>query len=164
MKFIFDNFGVKEQFKFEKSDVEVDPRVVRACDAWKQSFVHLKAALAEFPSLDLPDLSEDSLEIAMARAENTSLDHTSSYVFGNIIEQVLTDQEAKSNQLSSKIGSFMTKVYPVAKVILQVVAFSADVGIPTLDRFYLHYFKAASFLPLKVTANGLIQVVSVSLC
>jgi hypothetical protein len=86
MKFIFDNFGVKEQFKFDMSDAEVDPRVIRARDAWKQSFVRLKAALAECPFLNLPDLSEDSLGIAMAEAESTSLDHISSYAFSNVIE------------------------------------------------------------------------------
>lgn len=56
-----------------------------------------------------------------------------------MIEQVLSDQEAKRKKFAGKVGTFLGNVYPIAGVVLGIVSFGADVSvsIPRLELIVL---------------------------
>jgi hypothetical protein len=47
--------------------------------------------------------------------------------FGNVIEQVLSDQEAKGKTFAGKVESFVRNLFPIAGLVLGIVSLSADV-------------------------------------
>lgn len=64
----------------------------------------------------------------MTKADAVARDYTSASVFGQVIDQVLQEQKAKDSMIPRKIANILSKLYPAAKIVLQVVAFGADVG------------------------------------
>jgi hypothetical protein len=88
----------------------------------------LDAAIAKPPALRSLHLEGDSIALALEKADAITRDHRSSGVFEQVIEQVLSEETTKSSQLTGKFGKCMSKVYPVAKVALEVVAFGSDVS------------------------------------
>ncbi|KAF9774219.1 hypothetical protein IL306_007815 [Fusarium sp. DS 682] len=140
--------GGPDILKFTKTDQEEDANIVEARLAWEESVARLDAALAESPHSGKLTLQAASLQGAMTKADAVKTNHTSSSVFGQVIVAVLQEQKAKDSKLSGKMGKIMSKLYPAVKISLQLVAFGAD---------------AASFAPLKITANGLAQVVSMAM-
>lgn len=137
-----------ELLKFAKPDEEEDPAVLEARQVWQESIALLDTTLAEHPQPKGLALKEGSLQGAMTKADAVARDYTSASVFGQVIDQVLQEQKAKDSMIPRKIANILSKLYPAAKIVLQVVAFGAD---------------AASFAPLKITANGLAQVVSLAM-
>ena len=83
--------------------------------------------------------------------------------FGRVIEQVLSDQKIKNETVPGKVGAFMGQMCPIAGFVLRIVSFSADVRASCLTILILLMLEqAAGFLPLKITANAVNAVVSVS--
>lgn len=115
--------------RFAKSDEDEDPSVLSAREAWRNSIIRLDAALAAHPRPNAPAFQPASLRGAMAKAGAVTRDYTSAAVFGEAIDQILDDQKVKDVTTSRKIANILTKMYPATKVVLQLVAFGADVSI-----------------------------------
>lgn len=125
-----------------------NPRVVLAQKKLQNSTEELEATLRKPAdrSQKFPSIGDNDAKLATeAATKNLS---NSGAAFGNFIERILADQEEQKGTISGKVAGYMAKLYPITNIALGLVSFGAD---------------AAGFLPLKITANGLSQVLTVYL-
>ncbi|KAG4441352.1 hypothetical protein IFR05_003166 [Cadophora sp. M221] len=125
-------------------EIHPNPRVSKARDKLQESTEQLDASLkdyalkfAKYPALETTVVSPTGVQSSLVLERD----------FSKLIEQVQSDQKTNTESISGKVAACMSKVYPVATFALGIVSLGAD---------------AASFLPLKITANGLTQVISLA--
>ncbi|KFY28844.1 hypothetical protein V491_00258 [Pseudogymnoascus sp. VKM F-3775] len=104
-------------------------------DTWEKSAQYYEGA----------SVGDDTIKQAVIMASNDSSTPAESY--SKVIEKALLKNDAQQGNISSTTRVCMSKMFPVLRVVLGAVSFSAD---------------AASFLPLKITANALSQVVTLA--
>ncbi|KFZ11552.1 hypothetical protein V502_07499 [Pseudogymnoascus sp. VKM F-4520 (FW-2644)] len=102
---------------------------------WKESAEYYEGA----------SVGDDAVKQAVAVARNDPL--TSADAYSKVIAKALLKDDAQQDTISDKTRVCMSKVFPVLSVVLGVVSSSAD---------------AAGFLPLKITANCLSQVITLA--
>ena len=109
-----------------------NPSILQAQEDLQKAIEELQAELLKYSDKNAKyaALKDDDLVKAASRG---------SAGFGKVIEQVLSDQEAKSKTFAGKVGAFMGNVYPIAGVVLGIVSFSADVSLifPRLELIVL---------------------------
>jgi hypothetical protein len=64
----------------------------------------------------------------MVTADAVTRDYTSAAVFRQTVNQALEDQKVKDATTSGKIAHILAKMYPATKIVLQLVAFGAEVS------------------------------------
>jgi hypothetical protein len=85
-----------------------------------------------------------------------------------LIRQALDANEEQKGTLSGKIANFMTKLIPVANFALSIISLSADVSL-IVNLFHFECScgllgsYVAGILPVKYTAKGLTQLLTVCL-
>ncbi|KAL3420979.1 hypothetical protein PVAG01_07424 [Phlyctema vagabunda] len=97
-----------------------NPIILRAQEELQEAFEELQAELIKYTDKYSGYAPLRDADLMKAAAEGSE-------GFGEVIEQVLSDQEAKGQNLSSKVGKFMGNVYPIAGVVLGILSFSGDV-------------------------------------
>ncbi|KAH7355326.1 hypothetical protein BKA65DRAFT_582168 [Rhexocercosporidium sp. MPI-PUGE-AT-0058] len=124
--------------------IHTNPRVTKAREKLQESTEQLEASLKDYAQrfADYP-----ALESPVVPSIGTLSSMESEKDFTKFIEQVQSDHKASSKSISGKVAAFMSKVYPIATFALGLISLGAD---------------AAAFLPLKITANGLTQVISLA--
>lgn len=116
-----------------------DSRLAEAQQKLQDASEKLESILQSIASSSnqyLPDLQQ-KLEDASTNPSNN--------LFESVIEQTLSVQNAKRESVGGKASEFMTKLFPILKLVLSV---TSSVG------------SAAGYMPVAMTANGLNQVLS----
>ncbi|KFY44986.1 hypothetical protein V494_01208 [Pseudogymnoascus sp. VKM F-4513 (FW-928)] len=90
-------------------------------------------------------VGDDAVVQAVAVASNDPLTSADSY--SKVIAKALLKDDEQQSTISNRTRVYMSKVYPVLSVVLGAVSFSGDV---------------VGFLPMKITANALSQVVTLA--
>lgn len=125
-----------------------DERLSKAQQRLRDATLELKDALQDYAKQH-PDRSHeisviDNKDLATAMEEAGKKPQPEE-TFGRLIEQVVESRVQRRQRRSGKLASCMTRVYPIATLVLGLVSFSAD---------------AAGFIPLKFAVNGLNIVLS----
>ncbi|KAE9376058.1 ankyrin [Stipitochalara longipes BDJ] len=125
-----------------------DPGIAEAQQKLQKATEELEATLRDHASKSrkFPNIEDSSAKLAIEAAISNQSNPAAA--FGNFIEQILANQEEDKGTISGKIAGYMARLYPVANLALGLISFSAD---------------AAGFLPLKITANGLSQVLTLAM-
>lgn len=100
-----------------------NPTILKAQEELQEAFEELQAELIKYTDKYSEYAPLKDADLLKAASEGTE----GSEGFGKVIEQVLSDQEAKGKTLASKVGKFMGNVYPIAGVVLGILSFSGDV-------------------------------------
>ncbi|KAI4264913.1 MAG: hypothetical protein L6R42_000027 [Xanthoria sp. 1 TBL-2021] len=128
-------------------EVHPNPRVSKAREKLQESTEQLEVSLVNYARKfeDRPPFEDADVKNILANGSQSS--PLSGDDFGRFIDQVLSDQKTDSGRVRGRVAACKSKVYPIATFSLGIVSFTAD---------------AAGFLPLKITANGLTQVISLA--
>ena len=102
-----------------------NPDVLKAQEELQKATEELQAELDKYARKfsEYAPIQDEDVKSAM---ESTREDKDG---FKRVIQQVLSDQKAKSETISGKVAAFMGNVYPIAGFVLGIVSFAGEVSL-----------------------------------